>query len=143
MKVLLDTCVLSELQDPKGSVAVREAVGAIGDEDLFVSVISLGEIAKGVALLAEGAKKRVLKGWLDGLESGYGDRVLPIDRETSRIWGEITAAAQKRGLTLGAADGLIASTALRHGLRVMTRNVKDFAPANVLLVNPFEAWQHE
>jgi predicted nucleic acid-binding protein len=128
---------LSELQDPNGSAVVRSAVEAIEDGDLFVSVISLGEIAKGIALLPESAKRRRLKSWFDGLESGYAERVLPIDRETGRIWGEITAAAQKREHTLGAADGLIASTALRHGLHVMTRHVKDFEPANVLLINPF------
>ncbi|HEU5023235.1 MAG TPA: type II toxin-antitoxin system VapC family toxin [Bryobacteraceae bacterium] len=138
MRVLLDTCVLSELQDPRGSAAVRNTVESIEDGDLFISVISLGEIAKGVAQLPESAKKRRLKGWLDGLESGYAERALPIDREVSRIWGEVTAAAQKRGITLGAADGLIASTALRHGLRVMTRNVKNFSPANVRVINPFE-----
>jgi len=137
LRVLLDTCVLSELQNPKGSAAVRAAVEAVDQDDLFGSVISVGEIAKGIALLPESAKRRRLKDWLDGLESGYGERLLPIDRETCRIWGEITAAAQKRGYTLGAADGLIASTALRHGLHVMTRNVKDFEPASVLVINPF------
>jgi len=116
---------------------VRAAVEAVDEDDLFVSVISLGEIAKGVALLPESAKRRRLKEWLDGLESGYEERLLPIDRETSRIWGEITTAASKRGHTLGAPDGLIAATALRHGLHVMTRNVKDFEPANVLAINPF------
>jgi predicted nucleic acid-binding protein len=128
VRVLLDTCVLSELQDPKGSAVLREAVEAVDEDDLFVSVISLGEIEKAIALLTESAKRRRLKDWLHGLESGYGERLLPIDRETSRIWGEITAAAHRRGRTLGAADGLIASTALRHGLHVMTRNVKDFDP---------------
>lgn len=131
LKVLLDTGVLSELRNPKGSAAVREAVGVIADEELFVSVMSLGEFAKGVAVLPESAKKRVLKGWLDGLENGYGDRVLTVDRETSRIWGEITAAAQKRGLALGAADGLIASTALRHGLPVENSSV-NFSPPGIL-----------
>lgn len=137
MRVLLDTCVLSELQDPKGSEVVRAAVEAVDEDDLFVSVISLGEIAKGIALLPDSAQRRRLKGWLDGLESGYGERLLTIDRETSRIWGEITAAAQKRGHAVGTADGLIASTALRHGLHVMTRNVKDFEPTSVLVINPF------
>ena len=93
---------------------VRAAVEAIEEDDLFVSVISLGEIAKGIALPPENAKRRRLKVWLDGLENGYGERPLPIDRETSRTWGENTAAAQKHGHTLGAANGFIASTAVRH-----------------------------
>jgi predicted nucleic acid-binding protein len=120
--------VLSELQDPKGSAVVRAAVESVNEDDLFVSVVSLGEIAKGIAQLPDSAKRRRLQDWLHGLESGFAERLLPIDRETSRIWGEITAAAQRRGHTLSAADGLIASTALRHGLHVMTRNVKDFDP---------------
>jgi hypothetical protein len=128
---------LSELQNPKGSAVVRRAVEAVDEDDLFVSMISLGEIAKGVALLPGSAKRRRLNDWLGGLESGYGERLLPVDRETGHIWGEITAGAQKRGDTLGASDGLVAATALRHGLHVMTRNVKDFEPANVLVINPF------
>ena len=67
----------------------------------------------------------------------YGERILPIDAETVRVWGESTAAAQKNGRIVSASDGLIAATARRHGLRVMTRNVDDFAPMGVMIVNPW------
>ncbi len=137
MKVLLDTCVLSELRRPKGHPGVREAVDGLDDENLFVSVISVGEIFKGIALLRESQKKRALETWLQTLERYYADRLLPIDLETSRIWGELTAAAQKAGRAVHAADGLIAATALRHGLRVMTRNAADFEPTGVPLLNPW------
>lgn len=128
MRVLLDTCVLSDLRHPHGDASVRRAVDACDSESLFVSVLSIGEIAKGIALLRESRRKRALQRWLQTLERFYGDRLLPVDLETSRIWGELTAAAQKAGRTIPATDGLIAATARRHGLHVMTRNAIDFEP---------------
>jgi hypothetical protein len=113
-------------------------VDACNDEDLFVSVISIGEILKGISLLRESSKRRALETWLKTLERDYGDRLLSIDLETSRLWGELTAAAQKAGRVVHTTDGLIAATALRHGLHVMTRNTADFEPTGVLLVNPWE-----
>src|SRR5712691_400506 len=73
-------------------------------------------------------KKRALQTWLQTLERYYADRLLSIDLETSHIWGELTAAARKAGRTIPASDGLIAATARRHGLHVMTRNTADFEP---------------
>ena len=138
MRVLLDTCVLSELRNSKVHPRVRQAVDACNEEDLFVSVISIGEILKGISLLRESSKRRALETWLKILEHDYVDRLLSIDLETSRLWGELTAAAQKAGRVVHATDGLIAATALRHGLHVMTRNTADFEPAGVLLLNPWE-----
>ena len=138
MRVLLDTCVLSELRRPRGHPGVRAAVNALADEDLFVSVLSVGEIAKGIALLKEGAQRRALEAWLRALEEHYADRLLPVDAGTCRLWGEITAAAQRSGRALHAVDGLIAATAIHHGLHVMTRNTADFAPAGALLLDPWQ-----
>jgi predicted nucleic acid-binding protein len=73
------------------------------------------------------------------VERHYADRVLPVDLETSHIWGELTAAAQKIGKIIPASDGLIAATARRHGLHVMTRNTEHFEPTGVMLVNPWTA----
>ena len=137
MNVLLDTCVLSELRQPRGNPAVRAAVDALNEEELFVSVISIGEIFKGISLLRESPKRRALETWLKTLEREYSDRLLAIDLETCRLWGELTARAQKAGRVVQATDGLIAATALRHGLRVVTRNTADFEPTGVLLLNPW------
>jgi len=137
LRVLLDTCVLSELRRPKPHPAVRHAIDGFDTSDLFISVISIGEISKGIALLTDGPHKRTLQSWLKSLERGYSDRILPVDIETSRIWGELAAAAQKAGRPVGAFDALIAATALRHGLHVMTRNTEDFEPTGVLLINPW------
>jgi len=138
MRVLLDTCVLSELRHPQGHRGVRQAVNALREEELFVSVISLGEIRKGVSLLKEIPRKRALETWLETLERNYGERLLPVDLETSRLWGELTAAAQKAGRVVHATDGLIAATAIRHGLHVMTRNTADFEFTGALLLNPWK-----
>jgi predicted nucleic acid-binding protein len=138
VKVLLDTCALSELRLPKPDAGVARAIRDLDSEDLFVSTITIGEIVKGVARLADGQKKRLLQSWLQALERHYGDRLLPVDLETCRMWGELTAAAEKAGRTIPASDGLIAATARRHGLYIMTRNTADFEPACVPLLNPWE-----
>ena len=137
MRVLLDTCVLSELGRPEPNTDVQSAVAELASEDLFVSVLSLGEIAKGIALLSDSRRKKELHGWLAALQRGYAERLIEIDAKTAQIWGELTAAAQKNGRTVGAVDGLIAASARRHGLHVMTRNARDFEPTGVMLVNPW------
>lgn len=137
MRVLLDTCVLSELYKPSPLETVRQAVLDIPDENLYISVITLGEIGKGIALLPQSKRKRDLSAWLTKIETTYADRILSIDAETTSIWGEITANAQSQGIIIAAADGLIAATALHHGLHLMTRNVKDFNVPGVFLLNPW------
>jgi predicted nucleic acid-binding protein len=137
MKALLDTCVLTELRKLDGHPGVKSAVAEIADRDLFLSVLNIGEIAKGIALLAPGRKKRALGTWLTGLEANFGDRILGIDTETARLWGELTARALKAGEIIPAVDGLIAATALRHGLHVMTRNTRHFQASGALVHDPW------
>ncbi len=137
MRVLLDTCVLSELNRKNGNPSVRRSVEEIAQDDLFLSVITMGEIINGISLLDDGRRKRDLQTWVRTIERDYGDHILSVDLATSRIWGELTAAARKAGRIVPASDGLIASTARRHGLHVMTRNVSDFAPTGALLLNPW------
>jgi predicted nucleic acid-binding protein len=139
VRLLLDTCVVSEIRTTNGDPAVRAFVAAQPTAALFLSVITFGEISKGVSLLADGAKKQALAAWLGGLGRQFEDRILPVDQESAEIWGELTGAAQKGGRTVAAADGLIAATALRHGLHVATRNTTHFAAAGVLPVNPWLA----
>ncbi len=139
MKTLLDTCVLTELRQPEGHPAVKSAVAEIPDADLYLSVLTVGEIAKGIGLLAAGRKKKALTSWLTGLETKFGDRILAIDIETARLWGEFTARAQKSGIIIPGVDGLLAATALRHGLRVMTRNTGHFEASGALIIDP---WQY-
>ena len=96
MRVLLDTCVLSEVRRPKGDPGVRRAVSELDEHNLFVSVLWVGEIAKGIALLPESPRRRALRTWLETLERFYGDRLLPVDPETSRIWGGTHGRRQER-----------------------------------------------
>jgi predicted nucleic acid-binding protein len=138
MKVLLDTCTLAELRSPEGNPLVKAAVAEIPDEALFLSVLCVGEIAKGIALLAAGKRKKALASWLVALEAQFEERILGLDAETARIWGELTARAQKKGTIIPAADGLLAATALRHGLHIMTRNTKHFEASGALMLDPWQ-----
>jgi len=135
MKLLLDTCILAALRQPKGDVSLREALEPFDDEDLFISVLTIGEIAKGIFLLPESRKKHDLTNWLNGLEQQFADRILPVDREVAFMWGELTARAKEKGITVPACDGLIAATALCYGLHVMTRNVKHFNATGAFLMD--------
>jgi predicted nucleic acid-binding protein len=138
MKVLLDTCTLAEVRLPNGHPSVKAAVKGIPEDDLYLSVLSMGEIGKGIALLTAGRKKRALSSWIAALESQFGERILSVDLETSRIWGELTARAQKSGVAIPATDGLLAATALRHGLHVMTRNTRHFKATGALILDPWQ-----
>jgi predicted nucleic acid-binding protein len=139
VKVLLDTCTLAEIRKPDGNPAVKSAVRELPDEDLYLSVLSVGEIVKGIAPLPAGKKKKALSSWLVALEGRFAERILGLDVETGRIWGELTARAQKSGIVIPAADGLLAATALRHGLHIMTRNTKHFKASGALVIDPWQA----
>jgi predicted nucleic acid-binding protein len=137
MRLLLDTCLLSELQKPQASPAVTAFMDGHPDHLLYVSVISLGEIARGLALMADGRRKLGLEAWRSQLSCEFGERILTVDQEAAEIWGELSAAGKKKGFAIPTADGLIAATALRHGLHVATRNTPHFEQAGAMVVNPW------
>jgi hypothetical protein len=138
VRTLIDTCVLSEVQRPRCARQVRERFESLSAEEIYLSVLTLGELRKGIDKLKAGPKKKSLDVWFDQIILAAQDRILPIDRETAVIWGEIAAKAEQKGKSIPAIDGLIAATALRHGLHLMTRNVADFEPTGAMLVNPWE-----
>ena len=138
MRILLDTCVLTEVDKENGLPSVKAAVARVAASDLYLSVLTVGEIAKGVELLDPGRKKVELKQWIARIEGQFADRILTVDIETARIWGEMTARARKDGVTIPETDGLIAATALRHGLHVMTRNTRHFKASGALLIDPWQ-----
>lgn len=138
MSFLLDTCVLSELTRRKPHPNVIRWFEAQDSAALFVSVLTIGEIEKGMATLPTGRKKVALSGWLATLRSTYGDRLLPVDATVAAIWGRTAARIEREGGTLAVVDGLIAATALHHGYTVVTRTVGDFLKTVVALIN---AWQ--
>ena len=136
--VLLDTCVLSELRKPQGALQVRAAVEEIDPERLFLSVITVGELTTGITRLPAGRRRRELAAWLLGLEQRFATQILPVDIDVARRWGELTARAQTQGVQIPAGDGLIAATALRHGLHIMTRNSRHFAASGATIIDPWE-----
>ncbi|MEM9657115.1 MAG: type II toxin-antitoxin system VapC family toxin, partial [Planctomycetota bacterium] len=117
---------------------VRERFESIAEENLFLSVLTIGELKKGIDKLKASGKKRSLSAWFDQLVESAQDRILTIDCETSLLWGEIAAKSEKGGKPIPAVDGLIAATAIRHGMRLMTRNVADFQFTGAMIVNPWE-----
>ncbi len=138
MRVLLDTCVLSEFRKKTVNKNVNKHISEISDDNIFISVISIGEIAKGVSLLPSGKNKKALQSWLQSFERYFEDRILNIDLETVRIWGEMTASAQIIGATIPAMDGLIAATARCNGLHLMTRNIAHFEHTGAMVINPWD-----
>lgn len=136
MRFLLDTCIISELAKPQSS-PVKDFILNQPEECLFLSVVTIGEITKGIELLESSERKQKLKNWLSSLKKHYAEKILPITVETSEIWGRITAKEQSNGRILGAPDGLIAAIALQHGLTLATRNIKDFSDTGVMLLNPW------
>lgn len=132
--ILLDTVVLSELRKSRPPPVVVDWLGSLREEELFLSVVSLGEIERGIELKRAHDPQfaLVLADWLDVLQRSYIDRILPVTPAVARCWGKLSAR-----LGNGGADLLIAATALTHGLRVATRNVKHFEPAGVKVINPF------
>jgi predicted nucleic acid-binding protein len=140
-KMLIDTCVLSELYKPHPQASVAAAFAALKDSDIYVSVVTLGELRKGISLLPHGKRQKDLIAWFDRLCQQYKSHILGIDSEIACLWGEITATASAHGTSLPMADGLIAATALHHGLQLMTRNIKDFSATSVTLVNPWNESQ--
>lgn len=144
MKLLLDTCTISELRRPNCHPAIRQLVAETPDNSLFLSVISIGEIAKGITLLPNSRRKAELTNWLAGIHQAFADRILPIDGETADIWGQLTAQAQTKGKVIPMADGLIAATARQHSLSVVTRNSRDFEETGVFLIDPWaiDPWEN-
>lgn len=135
MSFLIDTCVLSELIKPKPSRRVSEWFAETPPTSLFVSVLTLGELRKGTVRLGEGRRRARLTAWLETeLPAWIGDRVLPVDADVADTWGRLMA----RPGNIPAIDGLLAATALRHRLTLVTRNEADFAAAGVELLNPWK-----
>jgi toxin FitB len=135
---LLDTNVPSELTRPKPDPHVEQWLDNADDELLFLSVVSLGEIFKGLTILPESKRRSQLQQWIDDtLRPWFGGRILPVTEAIAERWGVLAGDCHLRGKALKVADGLIAGTALEHDLIVVTRNVKDFADLGVGVFNPW------
>jgi toxin FitB len=132
---LVDANVLSEATRPRAETRVVEWLDQ-HDRELHVSVITLGEILKGIRLLASGPKQQRLTRWLTELEASFEERILPVDQVVMREWAALYARNQKAGRLYSSFDSLVAATAIRHELTVVTRNESDFPP-EIPLLNPW------
>ena len=136
MPYLLDTNVLSELRKGRrGDQRVRAWAVTVSDERHFVSVLSLGEIRKGIERLRRKSPQQceVFEQWLERLSVDYAEDILEVNDAVADRWGRLEA-----GRTRPVIDGLLAATALEFGLTIATGNTKDFAGTGVKLVNPFD-----
>lgn len=137
---LLDTNIPSEMTRPRPQPSVIGWLDDADDDQLYFSVVSLGEILKGVTLLSESRRRRQLQLWLDEtLRPWFEGRILPVSQPIAERWGVLAGQCQMKGRPLKVVDGLIAATALEHDLTVVTRNVKDFAGLGVTVFNPWDA----
>jgi predicted nucleic acid-binding protein len=137
---LLDTNCISELVRAKPDRRVMEWMDAADESLLYLSVLTLGEIRKGLASLAQGKRRTRLETWLElELQARFARRILPIDAPVADRWGLLAAQARLKGATLPVIDGLLAATALHYNLTVVSRNAADFASTQTPVLNPWEA----
>lgn len=135
--ILLDTCVISEVVRRRPDARVMAWFESVPDDVLFLSALTLGELRKGIALKDDDAQRVELRAWADGLERDFHDRILDVDVSVATHWGRISAEGQRAGTPVAPVDGLIAATALRHGMTLATRNTRDFRVGGVMVINPW------
>ncbi len=139
MNFLIDTCVISEFVRRKPSPSVMEWFGAVPEVRIYLSVITLGEITKGILRLPDPAKAQRLQAWLDNdLRSRFHGRLLGVDADVAMEWGAVCAEAERAGTPRPVIDALLAATARVHGLTLVTRNTADFLNIRVDVFNPWE-----
>lgn len=139
MRFLIDTMVLSEARKRNAHPAVVEWLDATPEDDLAISVLTLGEIERGVARLGDGPVRRQLQSWLEGeLRPRFAARLLGVDADVAALWGRTAGEAARRGRTVAKIAGFLVATARRHGLTLVTRNVTDVEGLGVPIRNPWE-----
>ena len=138
MTYLLDTCLISELVAKQPNQKVLDWLDAQASETLYLSVITMGEIAKGISKLAASQRKEDLDIWLkQTLPIRFSGRIIGIDLSTMLLWGELVGKLEKQGRPLPMMDSLIAAIAFQNSLALVTRNEKDFVGIEVVIVNPW------
>jgi len=138
VKFLLATCLISELVKKKPNAAVLKWLDERDEHGLFLSVLTLGELQKGISRLSTGIRKDDLQAWIEhDLIERFEGRILDLDLETALIWGKLQGDAELKSEKLPVMDSLIAATANAHGLVVVTRNVKDIERCSARVFNPW------
>ncbi len=139
MKYLLDTCVISELIKKNPSQKVIKWVSKIEENNLFISVLTVGEIHKGIEKLPARKKKEQLHKWVNyDLKERFKDRIIDFDLLTATTWGKVQAQSESVGKAMPAIDGQIAATGISYDFTVVTRNTTDMEISGVSLFNPWK-----
>jgi toxin FitB len=139
MKFLLDTCVISEIIRPKPSSTVTKWINKEDENNFFISVLTIGELHKGIWKLPESKRKEELHNWIENdLKERFRNRIIDIDLRVAMQWGEIKGIIEKAGKPMPAIDSLIAATGIAHHLTVVTRNTADMKESGVALLNPWK-----
>lgn len=138
MNYILDTNVVSELVAREADQKVVNWVDSIDSESVFLSVITIGELKKGIEKLPDSKRKKTLESWLEeDLLVRFRGRILPLDIPVLLTWGRLVASLEKEGKPLPAIDSLLAATAAQTGFTLVTRNTGHFDPAGISVFNPW------
>lgn len=139
MKYLLDTCVISEFTRRIPEDKVIQWIEGIDEDQLFLSVITIGEIQRGIERLPDSRRKIEMQAWVNNqLIQRFNNRVISLDTQTMLIWGSLTARMESAGVPLPLIDSLIIATALQHTMVIVTRNISDFGNRGVQIINPWQ-----
>ena len=139
MAYLLDTCTISEMVSVKPNAKVLKWFESQSDKTLYLSIITIGEIEKGIYQLTRSKKRLRLETWLfDELVPGFQNRLLGIDRKLMTTWAKMIAELKTKGMNRQSFDSVIEATALHHQLILVTRNVKNFQNSQATILNPWE-----
>lgn len=136
---LLDTNVVSETRRLRMHGGVRQFFDGTDPARLFISVLTLGELRRGIAMKArsDASAAQSLAGWVDGIEHGFTESILPICKDVAGLWGKLSADRPRPVI-----DTLIAATALTHGMVLVTRNAKDVEGLGLTVLNPWQTSTH-
>ena len=138
MSWLLDTCVVSELVRPRPKASVVSWVLERDEDELFLSVITIGELEKGIGRLPDSPKRVALEQWVRReLADRFRDRLLAVDTGVAARWGALVGASEARGQPLPVIDSLIAATSLQHDFTIVTRNTDDLERCGARCFNPW------
>lgn len=137
MKYLLDTCVVSELTKPRPNPGVTRWLEGVDERQLTLSVLTVGELERGIERLPVSKRKRALLTWLSELIAGYDQKILSVTLDIASEWGRLSAAAELKGRSLPVVDGLVAATAQARSLTLVTRNTADMQRTGVKLLDPW------
>jgi predicted nucleic acid-binding protein len=139
MGYLLDTCVISEIAKPKPNKDVILWLTENDEDNFYLSVLTFGELYKGISKLPHSKKKEILYDWVENeLKNRFKNKILDINFVIAEIWGNIEGKTEQKGIVLPSIDALIASTAIAYDLTVVTRNTSDMEITGVKLLNPWK-----